>query len=46
MDPEYGVAVTFRPENAARDETVQNTFRALARRGEARETAELRRLCT
>lgn len=45
MDPEYGVAVTFRPENAPRDESIQNYFFERARLAEAaRETAELRRL--
>ena len=45
IDPEFGVAVTFRPEDAARDETVRNYFFERARvAAEARETAELRRL--
>ncbi len=45
LDPEYGVAVTFRPEDAGKDESVQNYFFERARAAEeARETAELRRL--
>ncbi len=45
VDPEFGVAVTFRPEDAGKDESIPNYFFERARAAEeARETAELRRL--